>query len=147
MDATTLADPMADDAELEVNLLEFLLKSFSFGRVAAVDGVEYAVFHRTETESEMQFRPRLVTLQVVVPKSWVVYELAADLLLIARDGRTPGHRSTGSALEEAAEKTEFDEQGVRWRKTTLARGSVVYVPLELADALLAAPGRAALGLT
>ncbi|MCI4331223.1 MAG: hypothetical protein L3K19_05180 [Thermoplasmata archaeon] len=137
----------ADDGELEVNLLEFLLKSFSFDRCASVGGTEYALFHRTETESEMQFRPRLVTLRVIVPRAWVVYDLAADLLFVARDGGTPGARATGQALEEAAEKSEFQEQGVRWRKTTLQRGSVVYAPTELSESLLAPGGRAELGLT
>jgi hypothetical protein len=137
---------MVDDAELEVNLLEFLLKSFSFERCATVGTTEYALFHRTETESEMQFRPRLVTLRVILPRDWVVYDLGADLLFVARDGAVPGHRSTGQALEEAAEKSEFDEQGVRWRKTTLARGSMVYVPLEFTDAVLSPEGREALQL-
>lgn len=137
---------MVDDADLEVNLLEFLRKSFSFERTLEVDGTPYVVFHRTETESETQFRPRLVKLRLIVPRTQVVYDLAADLLLIAPDGETPGPRRAGEALEEAAEASEFDEQGVRWRKVVLAKGQVAYAPEAVAGRLASEDGRSTFGL-
>ena len=90
---------MLDVADLEVNLLDFVQKSFGFRRLVEVDGQEYAVFERTETESEAKFRPRLIRLYVVVPRSLIVHDFAADLLRIAPDGHTPGPRATGSAVE------------------------------------------------
>ncbi|HKV89726.1 MAG TPA: hypothetical protein VJQ43_00825, partial [Thermoplasmata archaeon] len=98
---------MLDEADLETNVLEFVLKSFQFDRTQTVGGVDYAVFHRTETESESKFRPRLVKLVLAVPRDWVVHDLAADLLLIASDGVHPGHRGSGAAVEASAEKSEF----------------------------------------
>ncbi|MFI5414820.1 MAG: hypothetical protein ACHQ16_04035, partial [Candidatus Lutacidiplasmatales archaeon] len=83
---------MVDEADLETNVLEFVLKSFQFDRTETVGDTEFAVFHRTETESESKFRPKLVKLVVAVPKEWVVHDLASDLLLIASDGVHPGHR-------------------------------------------------------
>jgi hypothetical protein len=136
----------ADDAELEVHLLQFVLKSFAHERNVAFGGREFAIFQRTETESESQFRPRLVKLRVVLPRDWVLYDIAADALLIARDGVTPGSRGSGSAVEEGAEKSEFREQGVEWKKSTLSRLSMAYVPKELEGTLLSTDGRAALGL-
>jgi hypothetical protein len=137
---------MADEAELEVNLLQFLQKSFGFDRVVAVGPTEFAVFLRTETESEAQFRPRLVKLRLVLPKAWIVYDLAADALVIAPDGHTPGPRSSTSALEEAAEKPVFREQGTGWKKHLVTKGHIVYVPEEF-DALLTTPeARTLLGI-
>ena len=119
---------MVDEADLETNVLEFVLKSFQFDRTETVGATEFAVFHRTETESESKFRPKLVKLVVAVPKEWVVHDLASDLLLIASDGVHPGHRGTGSAVEAAAEKTEFSEQGVDWVRLPRPAGGWVYVP-------------------
>ena len=48
---------MVDEVDLEMNVLEFHRKSFSFDRVVDWDGTDLALFHRTETESESQFRP------------------------------------------------------------------------------------------
>jgi hypothetical protein len=126
---------MAEDAVLEVNLLEFRLKSYSFDRCARAAGTEYALFHRTETESETQFRPRLVTLRVALPRDWVVYDADADVLRIARHGGPTGPRSSGTALEDAAEKAEFDEQGVHWRRRPIGVREVLYFPDELAASL------------
>jgi hypothetical protein len=119
---------VVDDADLESNVLEFVLKSFQFDRTETVAGTEYAVFHRTETESESQFRPKLVKLVLAVPKEWVVHDLASDLLLIASDGVHPGHRGSGSAVEAAAEKSEFSEQGVDWIRLARSAGGWVYLP-------------------
>ncbi|MCI4327621.1 MAG: hypothetical protein L3K16_08345 [Thermoplasmata archaeon] len=119
---------MVDDADLETNVLEFVLKSFQFDRTETVGEVEYAIFHRTETESESQFRPKLVKLVLAVPKAWIVHDLASDLMLIAPDGVHPGHRGSGTAVEAAAEKTEFSEQGVDWVRFPRPNGGWVYVP-------------------
>lgn len=136
----------ADEADLETHLLQFRLKSFDFERTARVGPTEYAIFHRTETESESQFRPRLVRLRVVVPRDWLLVDLTDDSLSIARDGAVPGARGTGSAVEEGAETTEFTEQGVEWRKMTLGRGSIVYVPKDHAERLAPRAALEALGV-
>jgi hypothetical protein len=119
---------MLEDADLEMNVLEFVQKSFQFDRSATVAGVEYAVFHRTETESESQFRPKLVKLVLAVPREWLVHDLASDLVLIAPDGIHPGPRGAGGAMEAAAEKSEFRQHGVDWVRHPRASGGWVYLP-------------------
>jgi len=52
----------------------------------------------------------------------------SDLMLIAPDGAHPGHRGSGTAVEAAAEKTEFSEQGVDWVRLPRPEGGWVYVP-------------------
>ncbi len=137
---------MVDVADLETNLLLFLRKSFSFDHSATLDGREYGVFLRTETESESKFRPRIVHLALVVPLDWVVYDVAADLFALGRDGVRPGPRGGGAASESATEAREFTEQGLAWRREVLAGGGVVYLPKELAPALFGPAALAALGL-
>lgn len=132
-------------AELETNVLEFQHKSFSFERVATLDGTELAVFSRRETETESKFRPKVIRLFVVVPIAQVVYDLAADLLLIAPDGATPGPRGVGVAAEAAAGTTEFNEQGLAWRRVAVPSG-LAYSPAVLAPALERPVSLAALGL-
>ncbi|HEY6238681.1 MAG TPA: hypothetical protein VIZ68_05800 [Thermoplasmata archaeon] len=136
---------MVDLTELEVNVLEFVHKSFAFSRIAPVDGEELAVFHRTETESESQFRPKLLRLFLVVPRPWILYDLAADLLVLGRDGHTPGHRAGGTAVEAAAETSEFSEQGIDFRRFPLPEGWL-YVPADWADRVTAPASVEALGL-
>ncbi len=136
---------MVDAADLETNLMGFLQRSFSFDRTATVDGREYVVFARTETESEAKFRPKVVHLRLVVPLDWVVYDVAADLFAIGRDGVRPGPRAGGTAAEAAATAREFTEQGVAWRRDPFPDGGFVYLPRELAEALSAPAARAALG--
>ena len=137
---------MVDVADLETNLLAFLRKSFSFDHSAVVAGREYGVFTRTETESEAKFRPKIVHLTLVVPLDWVVYDVAADLFALGRDGVRPGPRAGGSASETATEAHEFTEQGIAWRRETLAGGAIVYHPTELAPTLADPEARSALGL-
>ncbi len=126
-------------ADLEINVFEFRQRAFSFARVVPVGGEEYAVFTRTETESESRFRPALVHLSVVVPLAWVVHDEASDTLRIGRDGAPPAPALTEPVLEVGAEPTEFGEQGVRWKRAQAPTGTLVYVPAERAEALLA-PG-------
>jgi hypothetical protein len=132
--------------ELEVNVLEFRQRSFQFERSGTVAGREVAVFYRTETETESQFRPKLVHLRVLVPIEWVLYDEPNDVLLIARDGTTPPVRLAEPVVEVGAERTEFQEQGIAWKRVAGPSGSLVYAPTELADTLLTSEGFSAMGL-
>jgi hypothetical protein len=124
-----------DQSDLEVNVLEFRQRSFQFERLVELEGVEYAVFSRTETESESQFRPRLVHLRLVVPRAWVVYDEPNDVLLVARDGKTVPLRVVESVTEVGADPSEFPEQGIDWRRVTGPGGLLVYAPEELGKQL------------
>ncbi len=128
-------------------MLEFRQRSFSFERLATLESYDYAVFGRTETESESQFRPRLVHLKVVVPQAWVVYDEANDVLLVAKDGATVPLRLTEPVVEVGAERTEFAEQGIDWRRGPGPGGALVYVPVELAASVLTPAGFATLGIS
>ena len=107
-----------------------------------VGGVEHAVFARTETESESQFRPRLVHLRVVVPRAWVVYDEPNDVLLLAQDGATLPPRVSEAVTEVRADRTEFKEQGIDWRRAEGPGGLLVYAPAGMADRLLSSEGLA-----
>jgi hypothetical protein len=134
-------------SDLEVNVLEFRQRSFQFERLADIDGRSIALFTRTETESESQFRPRLVHLRLLVPQEWVVHDEPNDVLLIARDGVTLPVRLAEPVVEVGAEPPEFHEQGIAWKRVAAGpSGSLVYAPAELADGLLTPESRAALGL-
>jgi hypothetical protein len=135
-----------DLADLEVNVLEFRQRSFSFERLATVGDEEYVVFSRTETESESQFRPRLVHLLLAVPRSWVVLDEPNDCLRVARDGATAPPRLIETVIEVGAEPAQFKEQGIEWTRTILAPGRMLYAPGERTDRLLAPEGRAGLGI-
>jgi hypothetical protein len=135
---------MVEDADLETHLLDFTLKTFAFARTARFEEKDLVVFERTETESESQFRPKLVKLRVAVPRSWILYDLAGDALVIARDGKTAGARPTGTAQETAGGTTEFEEQGVRWKRLRYADGSYLYAPAELSARLSTPAGRTAI---
>jgi hypothetical protein len=133
-------------ADLEINVLEFRQRAFQFERLADYEGTDYAVFARTETESESQFRPRLVHLKLVVPQAWVVYDEPNDLLSVAKDGRTVPVRLTEPVVEVGAERPEFQELGIPWRRAAGPSGSLVYAPAEFADLVLTPEGFASLGL-
>jgi hypothetical protein len=133
---------MLDLSDLEINVLEFRQRSFQYERTVDVGGIEHAVFARTETESESQFRPRLVHLRVVVPRAWVVYDEPNDVLLLARDGTTLPTRVSEAVTEVRADRTEFKEQGIDWRRAEGPGGLLVYAPAELADGLLSPEGLA-----
>jgi hypothetical protein len=137
---------MLTAADLEVNVLEFRQRSFQFERVADFDGTDYAVFSRTETESESQFRPKLVHLKLVVPQAWVVYDEPNDLLAVAKDGSTVPVRLTEPVIEVRAERSEFKEQGIDWRRSDGPGGALVYVPAELANQVLTDAAYTALGI-
>ncbi len=132
------------DADLEVNVLEFRQRSFSFDHAGEWDGEPYAVFDRTETESESQFRPRLVRLRLVVPRAWIVLDEANDELRLAQAGGAPPPRLIETVVEVGAEPPEFTEGGVVWQRTALPEGVRCYLPKERASALLSTPARTAL---
>ncbi len=137
---------MLTEADLEINVLEFRQRSFQFERLVEVAGQPVALFSRTETESESQFRPRLVHLKLVAPLAWIVWDEPNDVLLLARDGTTVPIRLTETVIEVGAEPSEFKEQGIAWTRVTAPSGALVYGPSELKDRLLAPDAFAALGL-
>ncbi|MCI4339382.1 MAG: hypothetical protein L3J68_03510 [Thermoplasmata archaeon] len=132
--------------DLEVNVLEFRQRSFQFQRIVTFDGREVAHFSRTETETESQFRPKLIHLHLLVPVEWVVFDEPNDVLLLARDGATIPVRLSDQVVEVGAERTEFDEQGIPFRRVGGPSASYVYAPGEIADRWLTADGFAAVGL-
>ena len=137
---------MLSVADLEINILEFRQRAFQFERVADFDGTDYAVFSRTETESESQFRPKLVHLKLVVPHTWLVYDEPNDLLAISRDGATVPPRLSEPVVEVRAERTDFSEQGTEWRRARAPSGALVYAPADRASAICSTEGYAALGI-
>jgi hypothetical protein len=133
-------------SDLEINVLEFRQRSFQFDRLASLDGEEYAVFSRTETESESQFRPRLLHLHLVVPLAWVVLDEANDSLAIAQDGATAPTHLIETVIEVGAEPPQFREQGIEWTRTSGPGGAHFYAPAERAGRLFSPEGHAALGV-
>jgi hypothetical protein len=132
-------------ADLEVNVLEFRGRSFQFERLVDHAGTAYAVFVRTETESERQLRPRLVRLTLVAPLSWVRHDPLTDGLRVGQGTLLP-MSGEGSAVEVAAEASEFEEDGVRWERRPVSGRGFLYVPADRAAELLAPAGLAALGV-
>lgn len=137
---------MLTPSDLEVNVLEFRQRSFQFQRIASVADREIALFSRTETETESQFRPKLIHLYLLLPQEWVVLDEPNDVLLIARDGVTPPVRLSEQVVEVGAERTEFQEQGIPWKRVGGPSGAFVYAPAELADRLLTPTAYTALGI-
>jgi len=133
-------------SDLEINVLEFRQRSFQFERLADLEGTDYAVFSRTETESESQFRPKLVHLKLVVPQAWIVYDEPNDLLALSKDGRTVPPRLAEPVIEVRAERSEFREQGIDWKRADGPGGALVYVPVDHAGPVLTDAGFAALGI-
>ncbi|HYK92538.1 MAG TPA: hypothetical protein VEY07_00655 [Thermoplasmata archaeon] len=136
---------MVDPADLEVNVLEFLHKSFWFERLATVGDTEFAVFHRRETESESKLRPKLIRLFVVVPRAQVTLDVDEGLLRIAPDGTNAGPRHPGEAREAAADASEFSEQGIDWRREKVPLG-FAYLPKDRTAGLRDPAHLAVLGL-
>ncbi|MGP8077522.1 MAG: hypothetical protein ACLQD8_01510 [Thermoplasmata archaeon] len=137
---------MLTASDLEVNVLDFRQRSFQFERLAAVGGTEFAVFSRTETESESQFRPRLVHLRLAAPLAWVRLDEGTDSLRISRDGLDLAMVPAEPVVEVGAERPEFREQGVEWKRSDGPSGFLVYAPAEFAGLLLTPKGFAALGI-
>lgn len=142
----SLRRPVLTPADLEVNVLDFRQRSFQFERLATFEGTEFAVFSRTETESESKFRPRLVHLRLAVPLAWILLDEGTDSLRISRDGLGLPMAPAEAVVEVGAERPEFREQGVEWRRAKGPSGSLVYAPAEFAGRLLTPEGFAGLGL-
>ncbi len=126
---------MLSTADLEANVLEFRQKAFQFEGSGEVEGTDYVVFGRTETESERRLRPRLVHLKLVAPRAWVVHDEAADVLRVADPSEPASSPSPASVLEVAAEPSAFREGGVEWTRTPRPSGTLVYLPRAAADTL------------
>ncbi len=137
---------MLDEATLSMNILQFAGKSFDFESTVTVAGVEYAVFARTETETEAKLRPNLVRMRVVVPRAWVTYEEASDTLVLTKEGvaGTPQRRRAAGAT--TLEPEEFRDQGIDWKRETVGENQRFYLPKEDAARLLSREGRLILGL-
>jgi len=137
---------MLTAGDLEVNVLEFRQRSFQFQRLATIDGRDVALFSRTETETESRFRPKLIHLHLLVPVEWVVHDEPNDVLLLARDGVTVPVRLSEQVVEVGAERPEFDEQGIPFRRVAGPSGSFVYAPAELAAGWFTPAAYTALGI-
>jgi hypothetical protein len=137
---------MVEEEVLSRNVLQFAGKSFDYDSTIAVGGIDYAIFGRTETESEAKLRPQLVRMRVVLPREWVEYEEASDTLAI-RSGPEPGaparRRAAGATT---LEPEEFRDQGIDWHRLLLPDRHSLYLPKAEESRLLGAEGRRALGL-
>jgi hypothetical protein len=137
---------VVDDETLSMNVLQFAGKSFDYDSTVTVGDTEYAIFARTETESEAKLRPELVRMRVVVPRKWVEYEEASDTLLLAAPGGTAGPARRRSAGATLLEPEEFRDQGIDWHRLTPAENHRLYLPKSEESRLLSPEGRSALGL-
>jgi hypothetical protein len=134
-----------EESDLAMNLLSFRMKNFSFERSIEIDGSRYALFHRTETESESKLRPKLLTMWLVAPWEWLIYDEAEDAVLLGRDGATPGPHMKGTAIEAAAEPARFEEQGLSWERESPGPSTYLYLPAERIEQLRSPLAREALG--
>ena len=137
---------MVDDEILSLSVLQFAGKSFDYESTVSVGGTEYAVFARTETETEAKLRPELVRMRVVVPRDWVEYEEASDTLQLVAPGGTAGPSRRRAAGATMLEPEEFRDQGIEWHRLTLAEKHRLYVPKREEARLLSTEGRTALGI-
>jgi hypothetical protein len=137
---------MVEDETLSMNVLQFAGKSFDYDSTVTVSGKEYAIFARTETESEAKLRPELVRMRVVVPREWVQYEEASDTLLLAAPGAAVGPSRRRAAGATMLEPEEFRDQGIDWHRLSFAGRHTLYLPKSEETRLLAPEGRMALGV-
>jgi hypothetical protein len=137
---------MVEDEILSMNVLQFAGKSFDYDSTLTIAGTEYAVFARTETETEAKLRPELVRMRVVVPREWVQYEEASDTLLLVAPGGATGPVRRRAAGATMLEPEEFRDQGIDWHRLTLAGRHTLYLPKAEESRLLASDGRRALGV-
>lgn len=135
---------MVDDETLSVNVLQFAGKSFDYDSTVTIAGMEYAVFGRTETETEAKLRPELVRMRVVVPRAWVQYEEASDTLFLQSGAPAEGGSRRRAAGATRLEPEEFRDQGVDWHRLALGGRHTLYVPKVEEPRLLSPEGRAAL---
>ena len=137
---------MVEDEILSMNVLQFAGKSFDYDSTVTIAGVEYAIFARTETETEAKLRPELVRMRVVVPRTWVEYEEASDTLRLVAPGGPAGPARRRAAGATLAEPEDFRDQGIDWHRLSLPGRHTLYLPKTEEPRLLASEGRAALGV-
>ena len=137
---------MVDDETLSLNVLQFAGKSFDYESTVTVAGIEYAIFARTETETEAKLRPELVRMKVVVPREWVQYEEASDTLMLLVTGAVPGPARRRAAGTTMLEPEEFRDQGIDWHRIALPNKHSLYLPKGEESRLLTPEGRTALGV-
>ncbi len=137
---------MVDDETLSMNVLQFAGKSFDYDTTVVVGDLEYAIFARTETETEAKLRPELVRMRVVVPREWVHYEEASDTLTLGAPGGTAGPARRRAAGATMLEPEEFRDQGIDWHRLSLADGHRLYLPKGEEGRLLGHEGRRVLGV-
>jgi len=137
---------MVDDETLSLNVLQFAGKSFDYESTVTVAGIEYAIFARTETETEAKLRPELVRMRVVVPREWVQYEEASDTLMLLVTGAVPGPARRRAAGTTMLEPEEFRDQGIDWHRIALPNKHSLYLPKGEESRLLTPEGRTALGV-
>jgi hypothetical protein len=137
---------MVDDQTLSMNVLQFAGKSFDYDSTVTIGGKEYAIFARTETETEAKLRPELVRMRVVVPREWVQYEEASDTLLLVAPGAAAGPSRRRAAGATMLEPEEFRDQGIDWHRLSFAGRHTLYLPKGEETRLLAPEGRTALGV-
>ena len=137
---------MVDDETLSMNVLQFAGKNFDYEATVSVEGAEYAIFARTETETEAKLRPELVRLRVVVPREWVHYEEAFDTLVLLSGAAAAGPERRRAAGTTMLEPEDFRDQGIEWHRITLPARHSLYLPKAEATRLLSPAGRTALGI-
>jgi hypothetical protein len=137
---------VVDDETLSLNVLQFAGKSFDYDSTVVVGDIEYAIFARTETETEAKLRPELVRMRVVVPREWVRYEEASDSLMLVAPGGTASPTRRRAAGATMLEPEEFRDQGIDWHRLTLAEKHTLYLPKSEEPRLLSHEGRRALGV-
>ncbi|MCI4323078.1 MAG: hypothetical protein L3K03_03500 [Thermoplasmata archaeon] len=116
-------------------VMAFRGKSFDFLRSYSLAGTPFAVFGRTETESELKFRPPIVRLRVWVPVSWLSEGSEGGEILLTPPGQLITAKSTVEAVEVAAESDRFFESGVEFSRRRWPNGRITYVPEEFAPSL------------
>lgn len=134
-----------ETSDLETNLLEFVGKSFGFERDVPVGSESILLFHRSETETESRFRPKVIDLWIAVPREWVRLDVAGEALVLAREGESPAPRVTKDAVEVAAEAEQFTEQGIEFHRTPVEGRGFLYAPTGRPN-LTGPEGPGALGL-
>ncbi len=120
---------------LSDTVVSFRGKSFDFLRSYDLAGTQFAVFGRTETESELKFRPPIVRLRLWLPTSWLTAGAEGGEILLTPPGLLTKDRAPVEAVEVAAESDRFFEGGVEFSRRRWPNGRITYVPEEFATGL------------
>lgn len=130
MGSASSVDPMLTEEELAESVLNFLKTSFAFERLLKLEGTEFAVFTRRETEAEAKLRPKVIRRWVVVPHTWVFFDKDADVLVLGKGGHKP---SRLIALQVEGERStlpadHFQEQGIEFMTHRFPGDLELYAP-------------------